>query len=88
MFLSDVDIKAAVEKGEITLDPFSADRLQPASYDILLGNKFVVNDEHSTHYVDPAKKIYAKTREIEVADGEDEKKKEEKGKKKDKGKKE
>lgn len=71
MFLSDVDIKEAVDKGEITLEPFDAKRLQPVSYDILLGNKFVVNDEHSTHYVDPAKKIYAKTREIEVADGEE-----------------
>lgn len=71
MFLSDVDIKKAVEEGEITLEPFDEKRLQPASYDILLGNKFVVNDEHSTHFVDPAKKIYAKTREIEVADGEE-----------------
>ncbi len=71
MFLSDIDIKEAVEKGEITLEPFDEKRLQPASYDILLGNKFVVNDEHSTHFIDPARKIYAKTREIEVADGEE-----------------
>ncbi len=71
MFLSDIDIKEAVDKGEITLEPFDEKRLQPASYDILLGNKFVVNDEHSTHFIDPARKIYAKTREIEVADGEE-----------------
>ncbi len=71
MFLSDTDILAAVNKGEITLEPFDEKRLQPVSYDILLGNKFVVNDEHSTHFVDPAKKVYAKTREIEVADGEE-----------------
>lgn len=71
MFLSDVDILAAVENGEITLEPFVKERLQPASYDILLGNKFVVNDEHVTHYVDPARKIYAKTREIEIGDGEE-----------------
>jgi dCTP deaminase len=69
MFLSDVDIKQAIEDKEITLEPFDAARLQPASYDILLGNKFIVNDEHSTHYIDPARKVYAKTREIEVADG-------------------
>jgi dCTP deaminase len=70
MFLSDVDILKAIETKEITLNPFDKKRLQPASYDILLGNKFVVNDEHITQFVDPARKIYAKTREIEVADGE------------------
>jgi dCTP deaminase len=69
MFLSDIDILAAVKNGEITLDPFDEARLQPASYDILLGNKFVVNDEHATHHVDPARKIFAKTREITVEDG-------------------
>lgn len=69
MFLSDVDIKKAIEAKEIIIEPFNAERLQPVSYDILLGNKFVVNDEHTTYYVDPARKIYAKTREIEVEDG-------------------
>jgi dCTP deaminase len=71
MFLSDVDIKKAVRSGEITLEPFDAARLQPASYDILLGNKFVENDASSTHYVDPARKIYAKTLEKMVKDGEE-----------------
>ena len=69
MFLSDVDIKKAVKDGNIILKPFDIKRLQPASYDILLGNKFTMNDEHSTHYVDPAKKVYAKTREVIVKDG-------------------
>jgi dCTP deaminase len=71
MFLSDIDILAAVKEGHITLEPFDKARLQPASYDILLGNKFVINDEHQTHFVDPSRKVYAKTREIEVADGEE-----------------
>lgn len=71
MFLSDVDILEAVKKEEITLVPFDEKRLQPASYDILLGNKFVVNDEHVTHLIDPVRKIFAKTHEIEVADGEE-----------------
>ncbi len=68
MFLSDVDIKKAVQTGDITLKPFAASRLQPASYDILLGNKFVENDASGTHFVDPARKIYAKTREKIVRD--------------------
>ncbi len=71
MFLSDVDIKKAIRSGEIVLEPFSPARLQPASYDILLGNKFVENDASFTHFVDPAKKIYAKTTERTVKDGEE-----------------
>ena len=71
MFLSDVDIKKAIEQGEIVLQPFDEKRLQPASYDILLSNKFVENDASSTYYVDPARKIYAKTTEREVADGDE-----------------
>jgi len=71
MFLSDVDIKKAVSAGEITLEPFDTTRLQPASYDILLGNKFVENDASSTHFVDPARKIYAKTHEKTIEDGEE-----------------
>jgi dCTP deaminase len=71
MFLSDVDIKKAVKTGEITLKPFDEKRLQPASYDILLGNKFIENDASATHYVDPSRKIYAKTIERTVKDGEE-----------------
>ena len=71
MYLSDVDIEKAVKKGSIVLKPFDTKRLQPASYDIRLGNKFIVNDESLTHIIDPMKKVYAKTREIEIKDGEE-----------------
>lgn len=71
MFLSDLDIEKNLEEGKITLEPFDVKRLQPASYDICLGNKFVINDEHATHIIDPARKIYAKTREIMLKDGEE-----------------
>lgn len=69
MYLSDVDIKKAVKGGKIVIKPFDEKRLQPASYDIRLGNKFVVNDENSTHIIDPVKKRFAKTREIKIKDG-------------------
>ena len=69
MFLSDTDIRKAVRSGDIVLKPFNAKHLQPASYDISLGNKFVENDASSTHFVDPARKIYAKTKERTVGDG-------------------
>ena len=48
MFLSDVDIHKAVKAKDITLEPFEKKRLQPASYDIRLGNVFIVNDPHTT----------------------------------------
>src|SRR4051812_13318379 len=69
MFLSDNDILDAIKHGELTLKPFDETRLGPASYDILLGNKFVLNDDSATHFVDPARKIYAKTREVTIQDG-------------------
>lgn len=71
MYLSDIDIKKAVKAGEIIIKDFDESRLQPASYDILLGNKFIINDENVTHFVDPSRKIYAKTREVKVGDGEE-----------------
>ncbi|MDP4020472.1 MAG: dCTP deaminase, partial [Candidatus Adlerbacteria bacterium] len=70
MMLSDVDIKKAVKAGEITLKPFDESRLQPASYDILLGNTFLVNDAHSSTYIDPVKKVFPKTKEVVLKKGE------------------
>lgn len=69
MFLSDKDISVALKKKEIVLEPFNPRQLQPASYDIRLGNTFIVNDAHSTQAIDPVKGIFPKTQTIEVADG-------------------
>ncbi len=71
MFLSDIDIEKNIAAGKITLKPFAVKQLQPASYDILLGNKFVENDASATHFIDPAKKIYAKTTERMIKDGDE-----------------
>lgn len=71
MFLSDIDIHAAVKNGEIVLEPFDPKRLQPATYDIRLGNTFIVNDAHSTKAIDPAKGVYPNTQTIDVEDGEE-----------------
>jgi len=71
MFLSDKDIHAAVKNGEITLEPFDQKRLQPATYDIRLGNTFIINDAHSTKAIDPAKGIFPQTQTIEVKDGDE-----------------
>ena len=71
MFLSDKDILAEVKAGTITLEPFDRKRLQPATYDIRLGNTFIINDAHSTKAIDPVKGIFPNTQTIEVADGDE-----------------
>jgi dCTP deaminase len=70
MFLSDRDIKLAIEKNAITLKPFDVTKVQPASYDIALGNKFIINDAHTSTFIDPVNKVYPKTQEVHVEDGE------------------
>lgn len=69
MFLSDKDIQKAVKDGEITIEGFEKKRLQPASYDVLLGNKFVLTSAHETKAIDPVKKKFPATSEVEIADG-------------------
>lgn len=71
MFLSDKDIHAAVKGGDITLEPFDKKRLQPASYDIRLGNIFIINDPHTTSFIDPAKGIHPNTHQVDVEDGDE-----------------
>ncbi|MEK7638576.1 MAG: dCTP deaminase [Patescibacteria group bacterium] len=69
MFLSDRDILKEVKAGAITLEPFNQTQLQPASYDIRLGNTFIINDAFSTRAIDPAKGIFPNTVTVEVKDG-------------------
>lgn len=69
MFLSDFDIKEAVAKGAIVIEPFDEKHLQLASYDVTLGNEFEIVDRHNLEASDPAKKIFPKTRKIIVKDG-------------------
>lgn len=70
MILSDRDIKKAIKNGEIIMKPFDEKRLQPASYDILLGNLFLVNDAHSSAFIDPVMKVFPKTQEVRLKDSE------------------
>ena len=70
MFLSDRDIKKAVQAGDIIISDFDLKRLQPASYDILLGNKFMLTESHGTDAIDPVKKIFARTKDVVLKKGE------------------
>jgi dCTP deaminase len=51
--LSDEDIKKQLELGTLTIDPFDPNRLQPASYDVLLGHDFLVFDNTKLAVIDP-----------------------------------
>lgn len=53
MRLSDVDILKALESGDITIENFDQNRLQPATYDVLLGYSFMTFEKHEFAVVDP-----------------------------------
>ncbi len=69
MFLTDKDIKKALKKGDMVIKDFDENRLQPASYDVVLGNKFAVMESHIAHPIDPLLNILPEMREIEIPDG-------------------
>ena len=71
MYLSDVDIKKAVKKGDVILKDFDENRLNPATYDICLGNKFMIATTHATKLIDPVKNNFAKMHEVIIPDGEE-----------------
>jgi dCTP deaminase len=53
MQLSDGDIRRAFEQDLILIEPFDASRIQPASYDVLLGNEFMFFTPGSLDVIDP-----------------------------------
>lgn len=70
MFLSDRDIKKSLKKGEIIIKNFDPKRLQPASYDVLLGNDFLLFDRHQMGVIDPKENQAQSMTKIHVADDE------------------
>lgn len=54
MLLSDRDIKAAIADGRLSLEPYTAELIQPSSIDVRLDRYFrVFNNQQYTH-IDPA----------------------------------
>lgn len=58
MQLSDIDIKKGIELGDIVISDFDEKRLQPASYDVLLGYEFMIFNNHKFECIDPKKPIH------------------------------
>ncbi len=68
MQLSDKDIIEALKIKDVIIEDFDLKRLQPASYDVLLGNEFIIYDNHKNEYIDPKKPAENYTRKIKVED--------------------
>lgn len=66
MLISDRDIRALVEKGEVVLDPWDPEAVQPASVDIRLDRYFRLFDNHKYALIDPAKEQAGLTRLVDT----------------------
>jgi dCTP deaminase len=66
MYLSDRDIRTAISTGAISISDFHDSRLQPASYDIRLGDRFLIVKEYSVANIDPVNHILPEYEEITV----------------------
>ncbi|MEM1312613.1 MAG: dCTP deaminase [Patescibacteria group bacterium] len=71
MQLSDVDIRRSLQTQEIFISDFDEQRLQPASYDVLLGNEFLVFKSHKLGAIDPKKSISEHMYKITLKSSED-----------------
>ena len=70
MILSDKTIKEKIKNGNIVIEPFSEEFLQPASYDLHLDKYFLVFNKENMAMIDVKKKEDNLMREIEVTEKE------------------
>lgn len=70
MLLSDRDIRAQVEAGRVSLDPYDPGMVQPSSIDVRLDRYFRLFDNHKHPLIDPAEEQPDLTRLVEVDSGE------------------
>jgi dCTP deaminase len=66
MYLSDKDIRTAITTWDISISDFDESRLQPASYDIRLGDKFLIVKDYSVTNIDPVNHILPEYEELMV----------------------
>jgi dCTP deaminase len=65
VLLSDRDIRAEIENGRVTLDPYDAAMVQPSSVDVRLDRFFRVFENHRYPHIDPAVEQADLTRLVE-----------------------
>ncbi len=66
MILSDVDIKKALESGQITVDPLFPNCIQPASVDLHLGADFLIFKSAGHVCIDPKENIDEMMEEVTI----------------------
>ena len=66
MLLSDRDIKAGIDAGDIALDPYDPAMVQPSSIDVRIDRLFRLFDNHRYPFIDPAEEQPELTRLVEV----------------------
>ncbi len=66
MLLSDRDIRAEIDAGRVTLDPWDPAMIQPSSVDVRLDKFFRLFDNHKYQVIDPAQDQADLTRLVEV----------------------
>lgn len=67
MLLSDRDIRAELDAGRISLDPYEPAMIQPSSIDVRLDRYFRLFDNHKYPVIDPAEDQPELTRLVESA---------------------
>jgi len=64
--LSDRDIRAEIDAGNVRLDPYDPEMIQPASIDVCLDRYFRLFDNHKYSVIDPSQEQPELTRFVEV----------------------
>jgi len=69
MILSDISIIKKLKDGEIFIDPYNPENLQPASYDLTLAENVLAFDTTNHTEIDVKKSVEDKMREVPIAKG-------------------
>jgi dCTP deaminase len=67
VLISDRDIRAHLDAGQIVLDPYDPAMVQPSSVDVRIDRLFRLFDNHKYAHIDPAEDQPELTRLVEVA---------------------
>lgn len=70
MLLSDRDLLMEIKAGQLELDPFEPELVQPSSIDVRLDRLFRVFNNHLSTHIDPSQRQDDLTTLVEVEDGE------------------
>ncbi len=68
MILSDISIKNKIKTGELVIEPYNPDDLQPTSYDLHLGNDFMRFDTKKHSIIDVKKPVTDLMEKVHIDD--------------------